>query len=67
MIVAYLLLAVGLSFIELREMIKKKQSKDIFVFSGFMLAAVTVGTIYLLDTTRPSIAEFFLMLFKVKG
>jgi NADH:ubiquinone oxidoreductase subunit K len=66
-IIAYLLLAAGLSIIEIKGMLKKKQTKDIFVFAGFMLAAAVIGVVYLLDTFRPSIAEFFLKIARVKG
>jgi multisubunit Na+/H+ antiporter MnhB subunit len=67
MIFLYILIIVVLSIFEIRDLSKKKFIKDIYIFIWCMGLVAIFGIVYLIDDLRPSISDYFLKLFNVRG
>jgi len=62
MIYAYLILVIGLSIVESKNLYDKGQTKDMFVFLGSMIFVAAFGVFFFLSNIRFSIAGIFLNL-----
>ncbi len=62
-----LIAAIALSIFDMRELKKKGQTREIVVYTVYMLLAIGLGVWYKMTMFKTSVADLLLRLFNLKG